>query len=343
MKFLQYTLWTQYLQTEAQKHTAHIYGIVCRDAFARREFVQALLSRISSPEHVEQTYSLEDVAFKLILEELEAYSLFATKKILSIEGIETLGVKEQKILAEALQRAPQNTHVIWSSERLLSPIYTACSKSTVLLDLSKEKPWDAKKRHTYHIQRLLQKAQKKIQPDALEAFTQRVGDSLATWVTEMQKVVSYVGDATYIQLRDIEAIVSVPVEQAQWKMAERLVFDPAKYTRLQHIDMPAWFTFLTAVRYYLHMGMTLKAQVQSHQELKFGKTAPSHLARNAPLCQRYDAHFFARAICVVFEMELQSKQFPSQPLHLFERLELALAQLRTGKLLPQYNSLRIGV
>ena len=213
----------------------------------------------------------------------------------------------------------------------------------VLLDLSKEKPWDAKKRYTQYMHHLLQKAQKKIQPNAMEAFTKRVGDNLATWLTETHKLVSYVGEQGCVQVKDVEAIVSTPLEQAQWKMAEHLVFEPKKYVRMHNIDMAAWFTFVTAVRYYLHMGVTLKMQIQNNQDLKFGKTAPSHLARNAPLCQRLEATFFVQALSRLFEMELQAKETAQSALHLYEQLELVLAQLRRGHKIPRYNSTRIGI
>ena len=340
MKFLQYNQWTHYLQIEAKKHLMPLYGIVCSDNFERNKLTNILVKALFNKEYTIQKLDLEKTELNTVISELQSLSLFSKQRLLIIENLETHPTKEQKTLIEECKHLTDGTHVLLSLSQNLPTLRPLHDKMS-LLDLSKEKPWDTKKRYTSYIQNLLHRAKKKIQPQALELFVQHMNDSYATWETEIQKVIAYALDDGCIQTTHIKDIVTKNHELAQWKLAEKLLYEPADYKRPQHVDMAMWFGFIAALRYNLQMGYTLIQQIQNNQPLQFGKTSPSYLSRIAPLSKKNPQSFYPRALQELFLLELHAKEHTQNARHLYDTIEILLHTLRQNETYTTYNSTRI--
>ncbi len=326
MKFQKLEALEKHFKEAFPAHLSSIYVVICPSESERKKILSSLTQMLEKECDLKKCPLLKDA-----ISHLSGSSLFSKKVAAVFDGVDLLEKVEQELLAKYIQSPNLSGHLILGSTnaKSLTEFYKAGKKEMVVLDLSKEKPWEEKTRLQKWIVQTMGHKKKKITPTAVESLLQRLPSDRFLLQQELDKLVCYIGDRMEIDRADVETICGASEEMHFFQLARDLIWNgpqnPPTLTDLSFI-----LPLVGQLRYQLEMGLKMAALLKkgiaaSTIASAFPKLWPKALEQVMQGGQKRGESYFRKGLLALYELELGLKTNLARPEVLFTRYCLELS------------------
>ncbi len=326
LKYQNLPAFENHLKEAYPNHLSHAYMVICPDLAERRQIVEKIaqltIQVIGQNKGERHTFRLgeEKHTFDEFFELLHSQSLFGSHRVMHLEGVELLKKAEAERLATYLAKPSSFVYLILSASQFTATtnFYAQAKKELILLDMSAEKPWDKKKRVKEWLCQEAVREKKTLTDEAALFLVENVGTERAMLDQELFKLITYVGDRKAIVLSDALAMISNQQSANMWKLAEQLIWEEEPLPRQPLEDLSALLGLIAQLRSQLDIGLRLSSLLAKDfpmQELAshFPTLRPPVLQRNCTIARKRGLNFFAKALILLFDVELDAKNQPVSP------------------------------
>jgi hypothetical protein len=238
--------------------------------------------------------------FEDIMNALSARSLFSNLDVIQIDQIEGLSVKEQEILSVALKEKGPDLVVILTGSKAPAKIMAASLDMSVL-DLSKEKPWDHKKRVIAALIEIAAKAGKAIEYSALEKLIEVSGLDLGLLEQQLELLICYTGFRKEITINDLSTLGVAKQKQKTWSLADYFAFGQGQVPILEEMADADFYSLIVQIRSRIGLAIKIKEGVECVD------LSQSLLSKYTTWCQYLSKRYFVEALLELYDVERLSK------------------------------------
>ncbi len=330
MKFDSATAFGKHLRGGFPDHFSSVYLVICSEAFDRKRVFGGIVTAIKKKGAETSVLSLsaEEGNSAKALNELASPSLFREEQIVILDAIDKGKKEELAALASFVKRPPEGVTLILGAAlvRPLKELLTSGKKEMVILDLSKEKPWEKKDRKMQWLSAVARRENKILRPDALSFLFTEVGEDFASLEQEVIKLITFVGTRSEITEADAQGICAGGAKQQIWKIAEQLVWDKSTEVLNAVENATDLFILITQVRSQLQTGLKLSECLERGEDLKTAlpRAFPKTLEKYCRLITSLPKAYFKEGLITLFECELMAKNSGHPPAFLWGQLCLKL-------------------
>ena len=276
-------------------------------------FPPAPFHAISSQEREVQFLSREitDVPLKASLEELNTLSLFSGEKVLYLNGIDKLKKGDLALLTAYVEKPSSSSYLILgsASSKGMADLYTKGKKELIACDLSDEKPWELKNRLKKMIVDQADQSKKRFSPDAVDHLLELVGPSLPNLEQEVNKLITYAMERSYISLADVQLLCSAQKTPHLWELVEQIVWGSGPCKIEETVDLS-----LLLLQHGMTVATLVERGVPFHEMAPYLPTVkPAALEKLLSPARQRPIGFFKRALDLLFETELMAKNSGFDP------------------------------
>lgn len=318
MKFQKLEVLEKHFKEAFPKHLCAIYVIIAPQESERKKILASLAQKLEEQCDLKKCSLLTDA-----IEHLNAASLFAGKMAAVFDGVDLLVKGELDLLSHYIKAPNPQGHFILgaASAKCIDALYKMGKKEMVVLDLSKEKPWEEKQRLQRWVVQTLAANSRRISPDAVEALFERLPNDRLILQQELDKLLCYVGDRPEITRSDIEAICSISSELNFFQLARELIWNEVK-TLPTISDVGILLPLIGQLRNQLEMGLKMVALCKrgiSKDEISkaFPRLWPKALQQVYEGAQRKGESYFRKGLLALYDFEFGLKTSLGKPEILF--------------------------
>lgn len=328
MKYTDVNGFQKHFTESAPSNFSPCYFISMPDFF-ERELFAARMQQFYVHHHVNtEVFRLRSTSngAKDLLQHMEESSLFSSNKIILFSGVECFTGSDWKKIEGALAGCEGSVTLILSSEKGVSTEMRFLEKKGSILDLSKEKPWDKKRRIQDRLLEKIRKGGKRIDVRCMELLFEKVGVDGARLESEIDKLFCYVGEKSQIEEKDIHMMVSSSVEQKGWSIATALVWQE-KLEVLDQVklsDLSALIALFGAIRYHLYLALKICESQRTGRKLEVANIRPKQLDFYSKQCQTFGEEYFSNALIQLFEVEMKAKSTTLSSAALWDLLRISI-------------------
>jgi len=317
MKFLKTEAFEKHLEEALPEHPSALYGVALADPFERQFVIERLLRQMGAEA---QWMRVSETPLAVFTEELDSPSLFSSKRILVYDEVDKL--KKGEAIEEAFQALPDEMHVICAGTTIR--FYEPLKKDMVLLDLSKEKPWERTSRLKRWLLQEVQRGGKTLAADAAAYLSEFCNLNFEALMQEVQKLITYVGDAPEIDLKAVQAIATLQITQKGWQLSEAIVWGgDIHFPTLHRLDAQELHLFLGQLRYQMQLGLVISSCLARKEpqviQQEYPKLPAKTLDKYMRLAQSFSLSYFREGLKDLFELEVQSRMKTASLTLLFDR------------------------
>lgn len=290
-------------------HFAPIYTIVASHSSDREAIVERLRKGFCRLEPSLDSVPLQGplLTAEKLSTALYSQSLFSGKSLLLIDEIEKIKKGELKTLSEQAGALPEGVRLILSGSSL--PAEIASLKEGVVLDLSKEKPWDRKSRLARHLTHLASRARVSFSHNAAEFLVERVGDHVGELERECEKLICFVGEGKEITLEEIKTLVSLSAPIKRYKVSQEWVFSSPNLDAINDLDMKDSLLWLGLIRSHLQKGLKMATLIERGEtpQKAFGDLNPKEYNFLNQKARALGTAYFETGLKKLIAIEFQAK------------------------------------
>lgn len=297
-----------------------IYVVICPQEGERKKILEGLFEKLQSMCDAKKCLTIQDA-----IAHLQNGSLFSGKVASYFDGLDQLIKGEMELLSEYVRSPNPSGHLLLGSANAKSTteLYKIGKKEMVILDLSKEKPWEEKDRLTRWVALTFTKAKKQISPDAVATLLERLPSDRLLLQQEIDKLLCLCADRAEVTRKDVETISSVSLEMNLFHLARELVWGQRKtIPNLTEVSflIPLVSQLRSQMEIGLRMGALLKKRA-SQEEIagSFPRLFPKALIEAQEGTLRKGESFFRKGLLDLFELEFGLKTSLARPEVLFTR------------------------
>ncbi len=294
--------------------------MVCPRDGERKKILEELFEKLQSISDAKKCLTIQDA-----ISHLQGGSLFSGKVASYFDGLDQLLKGEMELLSKYIRSPSQSGHLLLgaTSVKSTTDLYKIGKKEMVILDLSKEKPWEEKDRHTKWVVHTFAKAKKKITPDAVATLLERLPSERLLLQQEIDKLLCFCADRAEVTRKDVEAISSISIEMNLFHLARDLVWG-----RIRSIpdlsDVSFLIPLVSQLRSQMEIGLKMGALLKrkaSQEEISkaFPRLFPKALIEAQEGTLRKGEGYFRSGLRNLFELEFGLKTSLARPEVLFTR------------------------
>jgi len=303
MVFVDFLAFDKHLKANYQ--TSKVYLIFLPDSYERREVL----------DHIHSVYlNYEKIAFEAVEEnipkiqsEILSPSLFCSEKLIYLDDLSQL--KKNSLTIKSM---PPNIVLVGGCSSKKHPLSKNLTDQAVILDLSKEKPWDKEKRLGSYLQTLVAKEKKRISPALVTMLFEKVGTDLALLKQQIDKLLSFAADRQEITEQDITLVVEDEKSQTAWKLGEEIVWQNKWKFSVDQVDTSLFFPLVAALRHQLQLGYQICSLLEEGVKdlaSHFPKVYPNTLKKRIAEAKAFGKEYFKEGIKELYQMEINSKTY----------------------------------
>lgn len=318
MRFQKIEVLQTHLKEAFPKHLSPIYGVICPSDGERKKILSDLSKQLG--DHCD---TQKFVLLKEALLHLTTPSLFAEKVCSIFDGVDLLAKGELEQLNHYVKAPSPQSHLILGAAdaKVFTEIYKIGKKEMVILDLSKEKPWDKKDRLRRFVLQKLSAQGIKMQADALELFVDGTLSDQLLMEQEIDKLICYLGDRKQIAKGDLATICSFSEDLNIFQLARGLVWEGKTAIPL-FPDIAILLPLIGQLRNQLELGLKMSALLRkgsSSEEIAkaFPGLWPKALEQAMRGVKQRGEEFFRNGLCALYDLELGIKTSLGKPETLF--------------------------
>ncbi len=315
----------------ALKQLPRSYLILHPQREERRRLIEKLTQKLIAYTGA-NLVSYEEESWGQVYNTLATPSLFGEEEVVVWNGFKKIPEEvPEKILHYVLNPSPKAFLVLGAeSSKFFSDLYGQGKKELVLLDMTEEKPWDKEKRLQQEVFQSVKDLGKTITPGALSRLMSGSGGDALNLESELNKIVSYVGDRTSIVEADVLAIGCSSPSAVGWQQAEGLVWD-GSFTA-DEVDVSFLLALLGQVRYILQqarqVGWHLGQKKGTEEILKEMNLRSAQFQKISERLRGRSLIFFEKALECVYELEVLLKNSTLAPDFMLDFLKIKFTHLK---------------
>ena len=319
MKFQTVQAFEKYLQDTPKDQLGSLFSVMAVDFLERKFLVDKLVSIFKKDNPSLDVIKMEvcDQSLLAIKEELETFSLFSSNKLLVLKEVEKAPKALLESLANYFKTAPTYP-VIFEGQEFKSDtkFYEKLKKEMIVVELTKEKPWEKKQRILNWVEGFCKKEKKTIGKEVLEALYEKCQKDFSQMMQEAEKLIIYTGQEKTITLAHVNAICGIEGDLNLWALAEAIVWQDVQSMWLKSLDFQmdttTFYPFLGQLRYHYQLGLKIyqaASQGETFEEISqmLPQVQPKNLQKYYELIKKFSASYFTQALLLLFEVDLQSK------------------------------------
>jgi len=308
-----------------------VYMVLGSSFEERKLFIQKVIERVQDEYKSCAcfTYKAKETPLKEILSSLEVRDLFASHTLVVVEHLEKLTKQEGESLAEYTAHPASFATLVLAGDTSSFVI----KNKKGLLDYRTEKPWEKQERLQAHMLAFFNKEGKKIAPDALACFLERVESDLATLEKEGEKLICFAGERTDLSLKDVHAVIALPEEKFSWQLAEKIVWKKRVSPPSFAEDPTLIFPLITQLRRHMQVGhqlIELLKESKTHEEILsyLPSLKPKQLSFYISVAQTCTPSLFQEGLKLLFALEYGIKSSSAPIEALFDRFFFTFEKLK---------------
>ncbi len=318
MKFTTLDSFDKHLIKQAAHGLPHAYLIVSPDSMEQKKIATSICDAVKH--HAPQTemirITLESDVNALSLE-VQNPSLFSPNKLLTVDGLETIGKEGFETLVSIVETLPDSVRLLLLTKDLKSSpkFYDKLKTFVVMLDLRQEKPWELKKRLEMGLVKTAQAAGKRLDVDAAATLLERCSHNTASVQGQLEKLICYLGDSNRIDKSAVDAFFFETLPFDGWKVTDALLFGKGSVAPLATLtDVGDLFSFFGQLRHRIYTSL----QIISGEPPPALK--PQIVEKIRPLVLRFTPKYYETVLAHIFDLELKMRQERFHPQDLSTQL-----------------------
>lgn len=316
MKYQNLLAFEKHLEQAAKVQLSRIFLLVVPCPSERKKIAEKIASAIRSKEG-DIRFHMEDGAqspLEDLIEGLNTTSLFTGSQVLYIDGIDKLKKNGLAPLAEYAANPSPFSYLLLgaASAKSLTDLATKGKKELIVCDLSDEKPWDRKDRLKRMIIDCAATAGKRINSDATEYLLENVGLNLPGLEQEIEKLISYAAGRSVLTLQDVHTLCAAQKSSTLWQISDAIAWKESFPKLEENIDLSLLLPLISQLRTQFQHGLSLSILMERgvpHVEIAqhVPHIKPVALDKILPYVKSRKSSYFKRALNLLFEMELMTK------------------------------------
>jgi DNA polymerase III subunit delta len=341
LKYQNLPAFEKHLQQAAKVHLSRVFLVVSACPYERKKIVEKIVAAIRTGQR-DFHWHAKEVSQGSLEEEiagLNTVSLLSGRQGIYLDGIDKLKKSGLTTLVEYVAHPSPFAYLLLgaSSSKNLGDLYTKGKRELIVCDLSEEKPWDRKDRLKRSLVDEATKAGKRFHGDAVDYLLENIGLSVPGLEQELIKLITYVGERREIALQDVQMLCGAQKSTTVWQLAEAIVWKESLPHSEESVDLAMLLSLFSPLRLQLQQGLTLAILVErgaaQEQIAHFLPTVkPAALDKRLPIVKRRQSSFFKRALGVLFDIELLTKNSSFEPILIFDLLLTKIALLSNSSI-----------
>lgn len=303
MKYQSIGAFERHLSEAFPGHLSRAYMLIMPDEVERRRLAEKIASLLEQEGERRLIRLGSEGTLKEFFELVQTRPLLGSHWILIVEGIELLKREEAASFAALLARPSPFAYLICCGAKPCASLdfYQEAKKELILLDMSEEKPWDKKRRLKDWLVSEAAKEKKALPEEVALFLLESVGTERSILEQELFKLLTFAYEKKTLSLADAAAISSHTQTLGLWKVAEHLVWEEESLAeRVELTEMGDLLALISQLRTHLEAGLKLTAGQAS-------SVRPQQVEKYRAITRRRRSDFFARALILLFETELEAK------------------------------------
>lgn len=209
-------------QEIAARQFKQLYLLYGEESYLKNEFKNRLKKALLPEGDMMNftAYEGKGIDVQQVISQADTLPFFADRRLILIEN-SGFFKKACPELVEYLPRLPQETVLLFVEEEIdkRSKLYKLVDKNGRAVLMDRQKPPELRR----WILGELRKEGRKITAEALERFMAMAGDHMENIAQELEKLLTYTLEKDVIQLRDVEAVCTVTLEDRIFEMLRAIV------------------------------------------------------------------------------------------------------------------------
>jgi DNA polymerase-3 subunit delta len=340
VKFTNLRAFEKHLEGAIPHHLSFLYLILGKEAFQRKTAVDRCVAAVQKGTQGElDVHFLNGERFSMrdLMQELNAFTLFAAKRVIIVDHAEKLDKETTGALEKYFDQPNPTTTIILSGASLHhgTTFYKKGEKVGIVLEFVEEKPWEKERSMQEWIALTVASEGKTIDSACCRQLVQLLGTQQESVYTELQKLCCYVGARNAITAYDIAAIISPISTETCWQLGEAIFRREGANALRICKELLANETPLIVLLRQLRTQFQTELQVCSilHQEgdpaavtRQFPYMKGAILERHIGYSQQYGMQRLIAGLLKIDETELQAKNSGFEPDFLADRLMIQLTR-----------------
>jgi len=339
MKYANMAAFEKHLEGAAPNHFAEIYLVLAKEAFVRKQATDALTSLYLKGEHTPEfclvAFDGEKHSVDGIMQELKNIPLFSKKRLFIVHNADAFDKSDTQKL-ESYAESPNRSVCLALSATAVNratTFYKKMEKVGVVFDVADEKPWEKEKNVVDWLCSESGKMGKKMPSHLCLFLVKQLGTDQHLLLSELHKLICYVGDRPIITENDISAICSVVNLDNAWQLGEA-IFRRDATTALRIgkgllDDGAVLIVLLRQIRSQFQTefqvcSIMTNGGTPADVAAEYPYMKGAILDRHVRLSQEYGMPRLKSGLLAIDETELQSKNSMVDPDFLAERLIIKL-------------------
>lgn len=329
----------KHLEGAIPNHLSSLYIILGKEAFQRKTAIDQCILALQKAKNNGnldlQVLNGERVAVRDLMQELNTFTLFATKRAIVIENAEKLDKETTSALEKYFSQPNSTTFLILSATSLHhgTTFYKKGEKVGIVLEFAEEKSWEKERSMQDWIASTVMAEGKSIDSTCCRQLIQLLGTQKERVYNELQKLFCYIGGRNSISTQDIAAIISPIPSDTCWQLGEAIFRrDGATALRICKellSDETPFFVLLRQLRSQFQTELQVCSILNQERDpsavtRQFPYMKGTILERHVGYSKNYGMRGFISGLLKIDEVELQAKNSGLETSFLAELLMVKL-------------------
>ena len=200
---------------------APVYLLYGEEDYLKQTYKKRLKEAISGEDTMNlNVFTGQDIDVKEVINLAETMPFFAEKRLILVED-SGFFKKGQEDLADYVRKVPESTCIVFVEKEVdkRNRLYKAVKDCGRISEMAKQESgelvmWGA---------RYLKKNGKSVSANTMEELLMRTGTDMTNIISELDKLISYVGEAEAVTSEDVRAVVTAQTESRIFDMVDAIV------------------------------------------------------------------------------------------------------------------------
>jgi len=287
-----------------------IYGVIAPDLVERQVVVSRVVTALCGmyPDLQKVALDLGEISPQRLKSELTTLDLLSWQKIIHLKCWE----EASKQIVQTLEEVVSAHVLIFEGKKGDSKLVAKLGARCILVDFTKEKPWERKTRLLAWACRAAAKHKKTLSQALAEELYHRCHKDVSQMLQEVEKLCLYAKDASTITQEDMNALCGKEHECNTWAFAEAMVWEgkillPGAF---EEMDVSHLLSLVGQLRYHYQLALQMKEMLaRGEKELHhhFPSIQPKTLQKYSQLALRLQESVLKKGLTTLFACEVKAK------------------------------------
>ncbi|MBI5273499.1 MAG: hypothetical protein HY860_00405 [Chlamydiales bacterium] len=302
----------------------HLFCIIGPDREDRRDLVHDLVSILNKkhPAIEKKNVYPSEEGLESVFLEMQSIDLFAARRCFVLHHLDECGSKDIDTFLLQLEKLDATQFVVFSSESsaFKTKELNALKDKILILDLSKEKPWDKRKRIIEKLTLFAKKNSKILASEDASKMIDCIGLDISLLKAEVEKLCLLMhGEKRIIFHPSLE----LQKQDKIWQIADHILLSTKQLGSIE-IDQQEFYLITTQIRNRIYLALAILENNESY--LKGAAIHESLIAKYKQTFSKLPKNFFLRALTELYHVEYMARQGSMKSKDLLDVLSCKIAR-----------------